>query len=642
MVLMHSNHNTTNVVVKVDKTTKTSTVQYNTDNTNQQSMPMSIEECYGIKINLDNDNRLTSFSKKLLHDYYLIDSESSPQQAFARAAVCYCQDDLELAQRIYNYASKGWFMFSSPVLSNAPAPGKKTKSLPISCFLGYVPDTLEGLIDHSAELRWLSVLGGGVGGHWSDVRSVSDKAPSPIPFLKTIDADMTAYRQGKTRKGSYAAYMDVSHPDLLEFLSIRIPTGGDINRKCFNLHNAVNITDDFVEAVFNNAEWKFIDPHDGTVRDTIMARDLWQRILEIRFRTGEPYINHIDEANKYLPEPLKKLGLEIHGSNLCNEIHLPTSKDRTAVCCLSSLNVELYDEWKDTNIIRDCIRFLDNILDYFIEHAPDSIARAKYSATQERSLGLGTMGFHSFLQSKQIPFGSIIAKSWNYRIYKHIKDEADKETRLLAQEKGAYPDYIEAGFDPNSDNAVRNAHLIALAPNANNSIIAGTSPSVEPWKANAYTHRTRAGSFLVKNKHLESVLQELGKNTDEVWSDIIINDGSVQHLTFLDDRTKDIFRTAFEIDQRWVIDLARDRQEFICQGQSINIFIPANSDKSYVNNVHLRAFMKEGTGIPLKGLYYLRTNAGHTAEKVSTKVQQNQMGVSNTTASPAECLACEG
>lgn len=595
------------------------------ESTNQSS----IDNYLGIQIDYSRDLELSEFSRKLLCDYYLHKNEHSPQQAFARAAVAYCYGDLEFAQRIYNYSSKRWFMFSSPILSNAPLAGEKIKGLPISCYLGYVPDTLEGLISHTSELRWLSVKGGGVGGHWSDVRSLSDVAPSPVPFLKTVDSDMTAYRQGKTRKGSYAAYLDVSHPDIIEFLQIRVPTGGDINRKCFNLNNAVNITDKFLDAIENDDTWELIDPHDKTVRDTIKARDLWQRILEVRFRTGEPYINHIDEANRRLPQALKDKNLKIHGSNLCNEIHLPTSEDRTAVCCLSSLNLEFFNDWKDTNIVQDVTRLLDNVLQSFIDNAPDTISRARYSATRERSLGLGTMGFHSFLQKNKVAFGSIIAKSWNYKIFKHIKEEALKQTQALAQEKGEYPDGEGTG--------VRNSHLLAIAPNANNSIIAGTSPSIEPWKANAYTHRTRAGSFLVKNKHLEAVLEELGKNTDEVWTEIIINDGSVQHLDFLDERTKEVFKTAFEIDQRWIVDLGRDRQEFICQGQSVNLFFPANTAKSYVNSVHIRAFTSQGTGVPLKGLYYLRTNAGRTAEKISAKIEQE---VSQVSAS--ECLACEG
>ena len=349
-----------------------------------------------IKIDKKRDALLADYAVGMLKDFYLKPHEKSPQEGYARAAKAWAtylgETDGELAQRIYDYVSNKWFMYASPVLSNAPnGESKKDKGMPISCFLTYVPDTLEGLIDHSSELRWLSVYGGGVGGHWSDVRTVSDIAPGPIPFLHTVDADMIAYRQGKTRKGSYAAYMSVHHPDIVEFLNIRIPTG-DVQRKALNLHNAINITDEFMEAVINDEDYELRDPKDDKVKDKLNARKIWERILEVRFRTGEPYLNFIDTANKHLPESLKELGLKIHGSNLCNEIHLPTSDDRTAVCCLSSLNLEYYDEWKDTNIIRDLIRMLDNVLQYFIENAPDTITRAKYSADRERSLGLGAMG----------------------------------------------------------------------------------------------------------------------------------------------------------------------------------------------------------------------------------------------------------
>ena len=368
-------------------------------------------------IDKKRDKLLEDYSVGMLKDFYLTDYEKSPQEGFARASLAWStyndKLDVELAQRLYDYVSNKWFMFASPVLSNAPnGQNKKNKGMPISCFLTYVPDTLEGLIDHSSELRWLSIMGGGVGGHWSDVRTVSDIAPGPIPFLHTVDADMIAYRQGKTRKGSYAAYMNVDHPDIMEFLNIRIPTG-DVQRKALNIHNAINITDKFMEAVMTNSDFDLIDPNDGTVKETVKARKLWERILEIRFRTGEPYLNFIDTANNSLPEPLKDAGLKIHGSNLCNEIHLPTSAERTAVCCLSSLNLEYYDEWKDTTIVRDLIRMLDNVLEYFIQNAPDSIARAKYSASRERSLGLGAMGFHSLLHKHGVAWESELAKDIN-------------------------------------------------------------------------------------------------------------------------------------------------------------------------------------------------------------------------------------
>ena len=456
----------------------------------------------GLDIDLSRDELLSEQAIKLLKDYYLIKGETSPQQAFARAALAFSDEDMGLAQRIYDYASKQWFMFASPILSNAPMPNEKPRGLPISCFLAYVPDTLEGLIDHTAELRWLSVKGGGVGGHWSDVRSTSNIAPSPIPFLKTVDADMTAYRQGTTRKGSYAAYLDISHPDIIEFLNIRVPTGGDPNRKCFNLHNAINITDAFMKAVENDTLWELVDPNDMTVRDTINARELWQRILEVRFRTGEPYLNFIDTANAHLPKTQKEKGLKIHGSNLCNEIHLATSEQRTAVCCLSSVNLEYYDEWKDTGMVKDLIVFLDNVLTFFINHAPDVLEKARFSAWSERSIGLGAMGFHSYLQKINMPWESPMAVSVNRNIFKRIKDEAVEASLGLGRSKGEVADMVGTGM--------RNAHLLAIAPNANSSIIAGCSPSIEPWKSNAYTHRTRAGAHLVKNKHLETVLRGLG------------------------------------------------------------------------------------------------------------------------------------
>ena len=575
-----------------------------------------------IKIDKKRDALLADYAVGMLKDFYLKPHEKSPQEGYARAAKAWAtylgETDAELAQRIYDYVSNKWFMYASPVLSNAPnGESKKDKGMPISCFLTYVPDTLEGLIDHSSELRWLSVYGGGVGGHWSDVRTVSDIAPGPIPFLHTVDADMIAYRQGKTRKGSYAAYMSVHHPDIVEFLNIRIPTG-DVQRKALNLHNAINITDEFMEAVINDEDYELRDPKDDKVKDKLNARKIWERILEVRFRTGEPYLNFIDTANKHLPESLKELGLKIHGSNLCNEIHLPTSDDRTAVCCLSSLNLEYYDEWKDTNIIRDLIRMLDNVLQYFIENAPDTITRAKYSADRERSLGLGAMGFHSLLQRHNVAWESEAAREINRVVFEHIQREATDETRLLAEERGEYKDGVGTGR--------RNSHLIAIAPNASSGVILSTSPSIEPLKANAYTHRTRAGSFLVKNKYLQRLLEEKGENTDSTWTSIITKKGSVQHLPFLTEGEKAIYKTADELDQKWIIKHAGERQEFICQGQSVNLFFPAESDKGYVNKVHLEAW-KQG----LKGLYYLRTEAKSRAENVSDKVERVALQDDNRT-----------
>ena len=875
----------------------------------------------------------------LLNSYYMKESDGSPQEAFKRAAYAYTPNK-ELAERVLEYATKGWFMFSSPILSNAESTG-----MPISCFLTYVPDTVEGLIEHTEELRWMSVMGGGVGGHWDHVRSVSKKAPGPIPFLKTVDSDMVAYRQGSTRKGSYAAYLDISHPDIIEFMNLRLPTGGDTNRKCFNLNNALNLTDDFMTAVMNGDTWDLIDPADQTVRDTVDARELWQRILEVRFRTGEPYLNFIDEANRLLPQPLKDKGLKIHGSNLCvrgdtqvltrkgyfpisslvsqdvevwngkqwsmttivqtgenqdmlevkfdngatlyttpyhkfydhrgqiveakdlttstkllkfempvvegegdwenayscgfftgdgtynqhhqpvsylygkkkalldrvstplcrvhtgsksdrfsvvhdkseikakykvplgmslktrlewlsglldadgcvarnglnqslqlvstnrdfltdlslmlntlgvqprvsdfmperivdfgserggeyrckeawrvlinsndtqklldlglkthrlvlkehkpqrsasrfvrvfsvsksqnadtycfnepkrhmgvfngvltgncNEIHLPTGPNRSAVCCLSSLNVEMFDEWKDTTIVEDLIEFLDDVLQYFIENAPPQLEKAIKSAEAERSLGLGTMGFHAYLQKKGLPFESVFAVSANRKIYSTIKERAVASSKRLAEIKGEYLDGIGSGM--------RNSHLLAIAPNANSAIILDTSPSIEPWKSNAFTHRTRAGSFLQFNKYLEAVLEKKeGIDLDEVKQSIILNQGSVQHLDFLTQLERDTFKTAFEIDQMWIVEHASVRQEWVCQGQSVNLFFPAGSDKNYVNAVHLSAWKKK-----LKGLYYLRTNAGVVADKVSEKIERKALKDYDLD----ECMSCQG
>jgi len=590
----------------------------------------------GITIDRSRDKDLSEQASELIKGYYLRGKEKSPQEAYARASVAYSNNDTELAQRLYDAVSTGCFMFSSPILSNAPFPGMASHGLPISCFLSYVPDTLSGLIDHQSELAWLSVKGGGVGGHWGDVRPVSDKAPGPIPFLKVADSAMTAYKQGQTRKGSYAAYLDVSHPDIIEFLSIRMPTGGDVNRKCLNLHNAINITDKFMQAVITDSPWELLDPKDNKVRETIKARELWERILEVRFRTGEPYLNFIDEANRKLPQALKDKGLSIKGSNLCNEIHLPTDKDRTAVCCLSSLNIEKFDEWKDTTLVEDLITMLDNVLTTFIEDAPAVLHKAVYSAMTERSLGLGAMGFHSYLQQNNIPFESALATGRNRIIFKLIKERAVKATGELALERGEYT------FGKGTGN--RNSHLLSIAPNANSSMLLNTSPSIEPYKSNAFTHRTRVGAHLIKNKHLVKVMEEkrltLGKGFDwleKEWRNIIHHEGSVQQLAYLSDWEKDVFKTAFELNQEWVIEHAVQRQEFLCQGQSVNIFLPAGTSKAVANKIHLKAWKGK-----LKGLYYLRTSTGHTAEQVGQKVERVALQDYSASDSNEECLSCEG
>ncbi len=592
----------------------------------------------GIEIETKRDKTLSEQSFKLLKDYYCRDDEKSPQYAFARAAVAFSAGNLKLAQRIYDYVSKGWFMYSSPVLSNAVIKGEEVKALPISCFLSYVPDTLEGLIEHTNELRWLSVKGGGVGGHWSDIRAVSKKAPGPMPFLHTVDADMVAYRQGRTRKGSYAAYMDIDHPDIVEFINMRIPTG-DVNRKNLNLHHAVNVTDKFMEAVEKGEEWNLLDPNDKSVRDTMSARKLWELILETRYRTGEPYVNFIDTANRALPQSQKDLGMTIKGSNLCNEIHLVTNEERTAVCCLSSVNLEMYDEWKDTNMVKDLIVFLDNVLQFFIDNAGDEISKARFSAQQERSLGLGAMGLHSYFQKHLIAFDSQEAIDKNEEIFSLIKERSVEATLEMGKRRGEAPDMVGTGR--------RNAHMLAIAPNANSSMIVNTSPSIEPWKANAFTSRTRVGSHLNKNPYLEKVLEDLGKNTEQVWSTIITNGGSVQHLDFLDDHVKNVFKTAIELNQHALIRLASDRQKHLCQGQSLNIFFPAGAEKKYLHSVHYQAW-KQGC----KGLYYLRTETSNRAENVAEKIKReklddiinpNAIKFSNGSEEDQNaCIACEG
>jgi ribonucleoside-diphosphate reductase alpha chain len=588
----------------------------------------------GITIDKSRDESMTAQALALVKGYYLRGKEKSPQEAYARASVAYSAGDLELAQRLYEAVSKGWFMFSSPILSNAPAKGEEGKGLPISCFLSYIPDTLDGLISHQAELAWLSVNGGGVGGHWSDVRAVSDKAPSPIPFIKVADSAMTAYKQGQTRKGSYAAYMDISHPDIIEFLNIRIPTGGDSNRKCFNINNAVNLTTDFMDTVVAGGLWNLVDPNDGTVRDSVPARELWERILETRFRTGEPYLNFIDESNKHLPESLKAKGLKIRGSNLCNEIHLPTDDKRTAVCCLSSVNLEKFDEWKGTELVKDLITMLDNVLSSFCKSAhPIHLKKAIYSALHERSLGLGAMGFHSYLQAKSIPWESSLAVGQNRLMFNTLKNQAVMATSVLAVERGEYLDGTGTGR--------RNSHLLAVAPNANSGMILGTSPSIEPLKSNSFAHKTRIGSHVIRNKYLEPVLEEhrlrLGKDKawlEREWRNINHHNGSVQQLDYLTEWERDVFKTAFELDQMWVVQHAGDRQPFICQGQSVNLFFPAGSDKNYVSLVHLKAWK-----LGLKGLYYLRTSATSGAENVGQKVERIAL---KDFMEEDECLACQG
>ena len=587
-------------------------------------------------IDYKRDNYLSEFSHKTLQDRYLVDGEKSPQDAFARAARAFSDNDAH-AQRLYDYASKLWFMFSTPILSN----GGTARGLPISCFLNYIEDSRTGLTGHYTENAFLSSVGGGVGGSWSDVRSVGSKTSNGsestgvIPFMKVVDAEMLAFSQGVTRRGSYAAYLDISHPEIEEFLDVRKPTGGDINRKSVNLHHGVVISDKFMELIeqatrepgFDDS-WDLIDPHTKQVIKTVSAKTLWVKLIQNRVETGEPYIMFGDTVNAALPQFQKDMGLSVHHSNLCSEITLPTNEGRTAVCCLSSVNLEEFDEWKNNkDFIPDLIRMLDNVISYFVSHAPAQLEKAKTSAEQERSLGLGAMGFHAYLQRRNVPFESPMAVGANKMMFEHIKKEAKNASDQLCKERGPCHDGYHAG--------VRNAHLLAVAPNASSSIICGnTSPSIEPYRANAFTQKTKSGSSLLKNEYLEHALQELDQDTDEVWKSIITNNGSVQHLDFLDDWTKDVFKTAVEIDQRWIIEMAADRQKEICQSQSLNVFFPANVSKQELHAIHMMAWKKK-----VKTLYYLRSEAIKRAETVSDEALRQYIFDSMD---DEGCLACEG
>ena len=589
-----------------------------------------------IEIDFRRDRYLSEFSIKTLQDRYLVNGEGSPQQAFARAAEAFSDDEAH-AQRLYDYASKLWFMFSTPILSN----GGTKRGLPISCFLNYVDDSRRGLTDHYTENAFLSSVGGGVGGYWGDIRSVGSKTSNGsestgvIPFMKVVDAEMLAFSQGVTRRGSYAAYLPMNHPEIEEFLDVRKPTGGDINRKSTNLHHGVVIPDSFMELIetatkqggFDDS-WDLVDPHSGRVTKTVSAKTLWVKLIQNRVETGEPYIMFGDTVQEALPQCQKDLGLQVHQSNLCSEITLVTSEDRTAVCCLSSVNLEEYDSWSnDPHFIPDLVRMLDNVLTHFIANAPDELQKARFSAEKERSIGLGAMGFHAYLQRHNIPFESAMAKGRNMAMFWHIKSAAETASRTLAVERGEAPDAEGTGM--------RNCHLLAIAPNASSSIICGnTSPSIEPYRANAYTQKTKSGTSLQKNEYLEDLLRDLGMDTEDVWKSIVTNGGSVAHLEFLDDWTKDVFKTAVEIDQRWVIDMAADRQKHICQSQSLNVFFPSDVSKMELHAIHMSAWKKK-----VKTLYYLRSEAYKRAETVSDEALRQRIFDSMD---ENECLACEG
>jgi len=586
-----------------------------------------------VKIDYSKDSMLTDFSKKTLQDRYLVGDEKSPQEAFARAAEAFADDEAH-AQRIYDYASNLWFMFATPVLSN----GGTKRGLPISCFLNYVEDSREGITGHYTENAYLSSMGGGIGGGWSDVRSQGTKtskgseSTGVVPFMKVVDAEMLAFSQGVTRRGSYASYLHMSHPEIEEFLDVRKPTGGDTNRKCINLHHGVVIPDKFMEIIHRaahednfNDDWELIDPHSGEVKKVVSARTIWVKLLQNRMESGEPYLMFEDAVQADLPEFQKRKGLKVNHSNLCSEITLATNEERTAVCCLSSVNLEYYDDWKNhPAFISDLVRFLDNVLTYFIANAPTELERARYSAERERSIGLGAMGFHAYLQKAGIAFEGAMATAANLEIFKHIKSQAQTETERLAVEKGACPD--------DDTCSVRNAHLLAIAPNASSSIICGnTSPSIEPYRANAFTQKTKSGSYLMKNKFLEEVLEKYGQNIDSTWTSIITNKGSCQHLEFLTDEEREIFKTAVEINQAWVVEHASMRQQYICQSQSVNLFFPPDVNKADLHNIHMLAWAKN-----MKTLYYLRSEAISRADNVSNKVKREIIF------EQSDCLSCEG
>ena len=596
-----------------------------------------------VKIDLDRDKLFDELGIKRLQESYMKEDEKSPQERFAYVSKAFSSND-EHAQRLYEYSSNHWLSYSTPILSF----GRSKRGLPISCFLPYLDDSAEGLVNTLSEVNWLSMLGGGVG-IGLGIRSADDKSVGIMPHLRTYDASSLAYRQGRTRRGSYAAYLDISHPDIINFLEMRKPTG-DPNLRTLNLHHGINITDDFmllIEKAMLDPEaddsWELKDPHTQELRETVSARELWQRILETRMLTGEPYIHYIDTSNRMMPEFQKKLGLSIKQSNLCSEIILPTDKQRTAVCCLSSVNLEYYDEWKkDPQFLHDVADMLDCVLTYFISSAPSSIERAKYSAIRERSIGIGALGFHALLQGKGIAFESALAKSINMQIFKHIRSKLDEANLALGNERGEAPDAEGTGQ--------RFSHLMAIAPNASSSILMGnTSPSVEPYRANAYRQDTLSGSYLNKNKFLDRVISNHlnpdpngSVSTDdynEIWSSIIANDGSVQHLDWMDDYTKDVFKTSMEIDQRWVVEHAADRQQYIDQAQSINLFFRPDVNVKYLHACHFLAW-KRG----LKTLYYCRSEKLAKADKVSKKIERDiiQEIDLKSIADGNECLACEG
>ena len=588
-----------------------------------------------IKIDLTRDALFDKLGLQRLKESYMKDDEISPQERFAFVSETFSSNP-EHAQRLYEYSSKHWLSYSTPILSF----GRSKRGLPISCFLNYMEDSAEGLVDNLSETNWLSMLGGGVGVHLG-IRNSDDKSTGVMPHLKMYDASSLAYRQGRTRRGSYAAYLDVSHPDIIQFLEMRKPTG-DQNMRTLNLNHGVNISDKFMETIERcmkdpdaNDDWELINPANNAVIEVVSAKYLWQKMLELRMTTGEPYFVFIDTANKALPEWLKAQGLQINGSNLCTEIFLPTSTDRTAVCCLSSLNLEYYDDWRGEDLfIPDVMEMLDNVLNYFLDNSPDHIRRAVYSATRERSVGLGALGFHAYLQKSGMAIDGVMSKLTNRDIFKYIKKECERADNILVLKRGACPDAAEYGIER------RFSHHMAVAPNASSSLIMGnTSPSVEPYRANVFRQDTLSGAFVYRNRFLSERLAGLGMDDDDTWASIIANDGSVQHLGIPED-VKEVFKTAMEIDQRWLVELAADRQKYIDQGQSVNLFFQPNTTIAYLHAVHFMAW-KMG----LKSLYYLRSDKVRKADKVGAQVKRQRIEetIDMTAIVNGEtCLACEG
>ncbi|HMO67783.1 MAG TPA: ribonucleoside-diphosphate reductase subunit alpha [Novosphingobium sp.] len=596
---------------------------------------------FAIEVDHARDALLTDFGKDTLDDRYLLPGERY-QDLFARVADAYA-DDADHAQRLYDYISKLWFMPATPVLSN----GGTGRGLPISCYLNSVDDSLEGIVNTWNENVWLASRGGGIGTYWGHVRGIGEpvglngKTSGIIPFVRVMDSLTLAISQGSLRRGSAACYLDISHPEIEEFLEIRKPSG-DFNRKALNLHHGVLVTDDFMAAVAEGAEFHLRSPKDGSVRATVDARSLFQKLVETRLATGEPYIVFSDTVNRMMPKHHRDLGLKVSTSNLCSEITLPTGRDhlgndRTAVCCLSSLNLETWDEWHgDERFIEDVMRFLDNVLQDYIDRAPPEMARAVYSATRERSVGMGVMGFHSFLQLKGIGFESAMAKAWNLKMFKHIAAKADEASLLLAQERGACPDAAEMGV------MQRFSCKMAIAPTASISIICGgTSACIEPIPANIYTHKTLSGSFVVENPYLKKLLQAKSKDSTNVWNSILEHGGSVQHLDFLSPEEKAVFKTSFEIDQRWLLEFAADRTPYIDQAQSLNLYIPADVDKWDLMMLHFQAWERG-----IKSLYYLRSKSVQRAGfaggvEADNTADAPRIELSAGQTDYEECLACQ-